>query len=48
MKKIGFVGLGNMGFFMSRNLSSSGYEVNGFDLDRDVFKNLNKFKPEKV
>ena len=44
MKKIGFIGLGNMGFFMSRNLSLSGYEVNGYDINQDVFKNLNPNK----
>ena len=43
MKKIGFIGLGNMGFFMSKNLSLAGFEVNGFDLDEKVFKKLNKF-----
>ena len=44
MKNIGFVGLGNMGFFMSKNLSSNNYNVNGYDIDQTVFKKLMKFK----
>ncbi len=32
MKKIGFVGLGNMGLPMSRNLAAAGFEVRGYDL----------------
>jgi len=43
MKKIGFIGLGNMGFFMSKNLALAGYEVNGFDLNENVFKELSPF-----
>lgn len=46
--KIGFIGLGNMGFFMSRNLSLSGYEVNGFDLNQDVFKQLKDFTINQI
>jgi len=30
--KIGFIGLGNMGAHMARNLASSGHEVTGFDV----------------
>ena len=30
--KIGFIGLGNMGMPMARNLSKAGHEVVGFDL----------------
>lgn len=33
MKKIGFVGLGNMGIPMSKALIDAGFEVNGFDLN---------------
>ncbi len=44
MKKIGFIGLGNMGFFMSKNLSLAGFEVNGFDLNKNVFTKLNEYK----
>ena len=47
MKKIGFIGLGNMGFFMSKNLSLAGFEVNGFDLNQDVFKNYYFYNPKK-
>lgn len=37
MKKIGFIGLGNMGGPMAANLVSAGYEVTGFDLaDFDI------------
>ena len=32
MKKIGFIGLGNMGGPMASNLVNAGYEVTGFDL----------------
>jgi len=32
MKRIGLIGLGNMGIGMARNLVSGGYEVVGFDL----------------
>ncbi len=32
MKRIGFVGLGNMGFPMARNLAAAGLEVVGFDI----------------
>lgn len=43
MQKIGFVGLGNMGFFMSKNLSLNGFEVNGYDLNENVFTKLREF-----
>ena len=32
MKKIGFIGLGNMGLPMAKNISKAGIEVNAFDL----------------
>ena len=32
MKKIGFIGLGNMGLPMANNISKAGIEVNAFDL----------------
>ena len=38
--KIGFIGLGNMGKFMSMNLDKAGHQVYGFDLDSKVFKDL--------
>lgn len=31
-KKVGFVGLGNMGLPMASNLVKAGFTVNGFDL----------------
>lgn len=43
MKKIGFVGLGNMGSFMSKNLSLNNYIVNGFDINEDTFIELKKY-----
>ena len=32
MKKIGFIGLGNMGLPMANNILKAGIEVNAFDL----------------
>ena len=34
--KVGFVGLGNMGLPMAKNLYSAGYEVRGFDLKSNI------------
>ena len=31
--KIGFIGLGNMGAPMARNLAKAGHEVTGFDVN---------------
>ena len=45
MNKIGFIGLGNMGFFMSRNLAANGFSVDGFDLSENA---LQKMKPTNV
>lgn len=36
MKKIGFIGLGNMGMPMSTNLIADGYQVIGFDLNKQA------------
>ena len=49
MKNIGFIGLGNMGSYMALNLIKSGYEIFGFDTNKnayDFFKDnkLNKYK----
>ena len=33
MKKIGFIGLGNMGAPMAKNLVQKGFDVTGFDMD---------------
>lgn len=32
--KVGFIGLGNMGFPMAANLAKNGHQVYGFDLDQ--------------
>ena len=40
MKNIGFIGLGNMGFFMSKILASNNYNVDGYDINQDVFTKL--------
>jgi len=36
MAKIGFIGLGNMGLPMARNLLAAGHRVTGFDLSEDA------------
>ncbi|MEO0959378.1 MAG: NAD(P)-binding domain-containing protein, partial [Pseudomonadota bacterium] len=36
MARIGFVGLGNMGLPMAKNLVAAGHEVTGFDLSPDA------------
>lgn len=38
--KIGFIGLGNMGGPMARNLLAAGHEVTGFDLNRSDIEGL--------
>ena len=38
MKKIGFIGLGNMGLPMANNISKAGIEVNAFDLSEKALK----------
>ena len=48
MKKIGFVGLGNMGFYMSKNLSINNYTVCGYDINQSVFQNLKEFNVNQV
>ena len=40
MKKIGFIGLGNMGKGMSINLSKENLEIIGFDINDNAYKNL--------
>lgn len=40
MKKIGVVGLGNMGMGIAKNLVKNGYDVTGFDLKPDNMKAL--------
>jgi 3-hydroxyisobutyrate dehydrogenase len=40
MKKVGFIGLGNMGARMSSLLLEAGYEVIGFDINEEFVKQL--------
>ncbi|WP_204179832.1 MULTISPECIES: NAD(P)-dependent oxidoreductase [unclassified Staphylococcus] len=40
MKRIGFVGLGNMGAGMAINLQKAGYQVLAYDLNKDKIKEL--------
>ena len=47
MKKIGFIGLGNMGKGMSINLSKNNYEINGYDINDKVFDSLKLFNINK-
>lgn len=48
--KIGFIGLGNMGFPMATNLTKHGHEVYGFDIDASKADEAKKhniiFRPE--
>ena len=36
MKKISFIGLGNMGYEMAINLAEAKYEVTGFDIVKEA------------
>ena len=40
MKKIGFIGLGNMGEPMATNLVKAGFDVIGFDLIEEAKKKV--------
>ena len=40
MKKIGFIGLGNMGKGMSINLSKENIEIIGYDINKNAYKDL--------
>ena len=44
MKKIGFIGLGNMGKGMSINLSKENLEIIGYDINENAYKNLKNKK----
>ena len=44
MKKIGFIGLGNMGKGMSINLSKENLEIIGYDINDNAYKNLKDTK----
>lgn len=41
-KKVGFLGLGNMGFPMASNLMKAGYTVYGVDVNKENEKDLLK------
>ena len=47
MEKIGFIGLGNMGMPMARNLISNGIKVKGFDVSEEVLKQASKNQIEE-
>ena len=38
MKRVGFIGLGNMGLPMASNLLKAGIEINAFDLSTDALR----------
>ena len=38
MKKVGFIGLGNMGLPMANNIIKAGIEVKAFDLSADAMR----------
>lgn len=40
MKKIGFIGLGNMGYPMVENLLADDFEVHVFDINKETLKKL--------
>ena len=42
MKRVGFIGLGNMGFPMARNILRTGIEINAFDLSDDAMLKANE------
>ncbi len=42
MKKVSFIGLGNMGYEMAINLSKGGFQIIGFDIMQDRYKELEK------
>ena len=48
MKNIGFIGLGNMGHYMSKNLLKSGLNVSGYDVNIAAFETLKDFKIKKT
>ncbi len=48
MKKIGFIGLGNMGKGMAINISKQDIPIMGFDINKDVFKTLDRFNIDQA
>jgi 3-hydroxyisobutyrate dehydrogenase len=47
MSRIGFIGLGNMGGHMARNLVSAGHEVKVFDLVPDLMAGVEGGQPQE-
>jgi len=41
-KKIGFIGLGNMGYFMAKNLIKNGFHVHGYDVNEETLEKAYK------
>ena len=48
MKKVGFVGLGNMGIGMAKNLLKNGFELTGYDLREERLKELSRLGGKPV
>ena len=40
MTQVGFIGLGNMGAKMAKNLLKASYEVIGYDINEELVENL--------
>jgi 3-hydroxyisobutyrate dehydrogenase len=47
-KKIGFVGLGTMGFPMAVNLKKAGFQVIGFDAYKGVRRRAPRVSPPSI
>ena len=47
MKKVGVIGLGNMGMGIAKNLIKDGYETTGFDLRESCLKELINNLPQQ-
>ena len=48
MKKVGFIGLGNMGTEMAINLSKAGYNITGYDINQKFVDKLKPFGIKKA
>ena len=40
MKKIGFIGLGNMGYYMSKNLCRKEMQIYGYDINKSALEKI--------
>ena len=40
MKKIGFIGLGNMGYYMSKNLCKKEMQIYGYDINKSALEKI--------